>query len=174
MMSIQAVATSRPESAKKAEEVFKCKAYSDFHQLVKDPEVDVVIVSVKVPEHLKLTTAAIEAKKHVICEWPLGRNTAEAIQLAELADKHGVKTVVGLQARGSPAFAYIKDLIKEGYIGELLSTTTVGQGAFPFNGPVPPFYSYLLVRIVGSDSHPWDFSLWNDWNLADCRFILMS
>ena len=88
-------------------------------------------VVVRVPSHYEPTKAAIEAGKHVYTEWPLGRTTAEAEELATLARAKGVHTAVGLQSRVSPALLYIKELIENGYVGEVLSchVTTFRDGA---------------------------------------------
>ena len=61
----------------------------------------------------------------------MGRTTAEAEELANLARAKGVQTAVGLQSRVSPALLYIKELIDEGYVGEVLScqVTTMRDGA---------------------------------------------
>lgn len=52
--------------------------------------------------HYPLAMPALKAKKKVIVEWPLGRNTAEAEEMAALAKSQGVQTAVSLQARGTP------------------------------------------------------------------------
>ncbi len=57
--------------------------------MVASPEIDAVAVVVRVPSHYEPTKAALEAGKHVYCEWPLGRTTAEAVELAELAKAQG-------------------------------------------------------------------------------------
>src|SRR6266571_4356185 len=91
-------------------------------------DVDVVAITVKVPYHLKLATAALDAGKAVYCEWPLGNGLKEAETLAALAKKKRVLAVAGLQARSAPSVAYVHDLIKQGYVGEVLSTTLIGSG----------------------------------------------
>jgi predicted dehydrogenase len=89
--------------------------------MVASSAIDAVAVVVKVPAHYEPTRAALEAGKHVYTEWPLGRDTAEAEELASLARARGVQNVVGLQARASPTFVHVKELIQSGYVGELLS-----------------------------------------------------
>jgi predicted dehydrogenase len=84
-----------------------------------------VTVSVKVPDHYE-PVAAIEAGKHVYCEWPLGRDTAEAGRMLDTAERRGIRHVVGLQGQVSPAINYVKDLIAEGYVGRVLSATMIG------------------------------------------------
>ena len=58
------------------------RAFSDVGELVASPDVDIVTVTVKVPHHFEIVTAALEAGKHIYCEWPLGNGLAEAEQVA--------------------------------------------------------------------------------------------
>src|SRR6266851_1214591 len=62
----------------------------------------------------------------VFCEWPLGRDLEDARAMATLAAKQGVRTVAGLQARQAPAIEFVRQLLRDGYVGEVLSTTLVG------------------------------------------------
>ena len=77
----------------------------------------------KVPDHYDLVMAAIEAGKHVYCEWPLGRDTPEAVRLLEAAEHRGVRHAVGLQGRVSPSINCARDLIADGYVGQPLLAT---------------------------------------------------
>ena len=121
-VEMTAVCTTRPETAEEARKGFGAKlAFTDFRAMVASPEIDAVAVVVKVPLHFEPTKAAIEAGKHVYTEWPLGRTTAEAEELAALARNKGVLNVVGLQSRVSPALLFMKELIAGGYVGEVLS-----------------------------------------------------
>jgi predicted dehydrogenase len=121
-VEMTAVCTTRPESAEEAREAFGAKlALHDYREMVASPDIDAVAVVVKVPEHYGPTMAALEAGKHVYTEWPLGRTTAEAEEMAALARAKGVQTAVGLQSRVSPTLMYVKDLLASGYVGEVLS-----------------------------------------------------
>ena len=147
---ITALSTSRRASADAAGKLFGVPAAFDTHQeLVNSPAVDVVAVTVKVPHHLELATAALEAGKAVYCEWPLGNGLKEAETLAALAKKQGVLAVAGLQARSAPAVAYVRDLIEQGYVGEVLSTTLVGSG-MGWGPTVEPFNAYLNDKKNGA------------------------
>ncbi|MDX1449883.1 MAG: Gfo/Idh/MocA family oxidoreductase, partial [Acidimicrobiia bacterium] len=64
---------------------------------------------------------ALDAGKHVFCEWPLGRNVEEAREMAELARSRGVVTGIGLQGHQDPTLAYVKDLHDHGWLGHMLS-----------------------------------------------------
>src|SRR5436305_1368555 len=147
---ITALATTRRESADAAGKRFDVAAAFDNHQeLVRSAAVDVVAVTAKVPYHLELATAALEAGKAVYCEWPLGNGLNEAETLAALARKQGVLAVAGLQARSAPAVAYVRDLVEQGYVGDVLSTTLVGSG-MGWGPTVEPFNAYLNDRKNGA------------------------
>src|SRR5947209_13486639 len=124
---IRALSGHSAESARAAGERFGVSAvFSDPTQLVSQPDIDVVVVTVKVPHHRELVSAALAAGKAVYCEWPLGRDLDDARAMAALAAKQGVRTVVGLQARQAPAIEFVQELLRDGYVGEVLSTTMVG------------------------------------------------
>jgi predicted dehydrogenase len=147
---ITALSTSRRESADAARKRFGVPATFDNHlDLVNSPAVDVVAVTVKVPHHLELATAALDAGKAVYCEWPLGNGLKEAEALARLASQARVLAVAGLQARSAPAVAYVRDLIERGYVGDVLSTTLVGSG-MGWGPTVPPYNAYLNDRESGA------------------------
>jgi len=124
---IRALSASSAESARAVGEVFGISSvFSDHEQLVTQPDVDVVTVTVKVPHHRQLVSAALDAGKSVYCEWPLGRDLDDARAMAALADEQRVRTVVGLQGRQALAIEFVEGLLRDGYVGEVLSTTMVG------------------------------------------------
>lgn len=126
---VSALSTTRVESAKAAAEALNVPlAFDNNDDLINCNEVDLVAITVKVPHHHELAMAALEAGKHVYCEWPLGNGLAEAEEMAAKAREKGVKAFVGLQARSSPVINRVRDLIAEGYVGEVLSATLVGSG----------------------------------------------
>jgi predicted dehydrogenase len=124
---IAAVCTARQESAEASARHYGVPlAFSDPEQLARHSEVDLVTVSVKVPDHSRPTMAAIAAGKHVYCEWPLGRDTEEAVQMLTAAQQRGIRHAVGLQGQMSPAINYVKDLVADGYVGRVLTATMIG------------------------------------------------
>jgi len=121
---IAAVCTTKRESAEASAQKYEAdKAYWDFHDLVADPNVNVIDVCVKVPYHHEIVMAALEAGKHVYCEWPLGATLAQASEMANLASARGLRTMVGLQARAAPSFMRMRELIAAGWIGRVLSAS---------------------------------------------------
>ncbi len=147
---ITALSTSRRESADAASKRFAVPLAFDNHQeLVNSADVDVVAITVKVPHHFELATAALDAGKAVYCEWPLGNGLKEAESLAALAKKKGVLAVTGLQARSAPPVAYVRDLIEQGYVGEVLSTTLIGSG-MGWGPTVEPYNAYMNDKKNGA------------------------
>lgn len=135
---LTALATSNPDSAKaaaKAHGIPLEKAYSNPEDIANDPDVDMVVVSVKVPMHKQLMMPALQAKKDVFVEWPLSRNLAEAEEMAALAKKQGVKTYVGLQARVSAPMLKAKELVSSGALGRITSVTVLGADGGLLNLP---------------------------------------
>ena len=98
--------------------------------MVRHPDIDVVSVVKRVPLHHEMTLAALNAGKHVFTEWPLGANLAEAEEMADPARVKGVQTMVGMQRRCSPVYLWLKELVDEGYVGEVLSChlSQIGSG----------------------------------------------
>src|SRR6266498_504385 len=82
---LYAVCTAHADTAQAAADKFGVTgAYGNDKALHADAEVEAVVVAVRVPAHYELSKNAIEADKHVYCEWPLGANTKEAEELAAL------------------------------------------------------------------------------------------
>src|SRR6185503_3734585 len=119
---VYAVCTAHADTAQAAADKYGVKvAYSDDKRMGADPQVEAALVAVRVPAHYVLSKNALEAGKHVYCEWPLGATTKEAEELAALARKLKLRTMVGLQRRASPAYLYLRELVKDGYVGQVLS-----------------------------------------------------
>ena len=130
---LTAVCTTRQESAEECKQKYGARlAFDDYRKMLAHPDIDAVVVSLRVPAHYEPTMAAIAAGKHVYTEWPLGRTTAEAQEMAEAAQAKGVRHMVGLQARAAPAILYAKDLVGSGYVGEVMSchVSRIAEGVY--------------------------------------------
>ena len=121
-VELTAVCTTRADSAEVARRAYGARlAFDDYHKMIASPEIDAVAIVVRVPSHYAPTKAALEAGKHVYCEWPLGRTTGEAVELSALAKAKGLATAVGLQARVNPALMHMKEQIEAGFVGEVMA-----------------------------------------------------
>src|SRR5215469_4636069 len=120
-IELTAVCTTKADSAEAARQAWGARlAFDDYRKMIASPEIDAVSVVVRVPSHYAPTKAALEAGKHVFCEWPLGRTTAEAVELSALAKANRLVTAVGLQARVNPALMYMKEQVEAGFVGEVM------------------------------------------------------
>jgi predicted dehydrogenase len=158
---LRALSTSSPESAKAAGAKFGVPlAFGSVEELVERDEVDLVVVSVKVPHHLELVMAALAAGKNVLSEWPLGNGTAEAEKMAAFASSRNLRGFVGLQARLAPPVRYLHDLIADGYVGEVLSTSVIASGPH-WGATSDDRHAYLSDRANGATllSIPFDHTM---------------
>jgi predicted dehydrogenase len=121
-VELTAVCTTKADTAEAARQAWGARlAFDDWRKMVVSAEIDAVAVVVRVPSHYAPAKAALEAGKHVYCEWPLGRTTGEAEELAALAQAKGLITAVGLQARVNPAVLHMKQLVETGLVGDVMA-----------------------------------------------------
>jgi len=121
---LKAVCTAHEDTAKASAAAFGAElAFHRFSDMAAHPDVDLLVVCVRVPGHREPVVAGLQAGKPVFCEWPLGKNLAEAEEMAGLARQRALPSIVGLQGRSDPTILYARDLIKQGYIGEVLTAS---------------------------------------------------
>jgi predicted dehydrogenase len=156
-VQLAAVATTSRASADAAAEAFGVGAgYDDPLAPITASDIDLVSVCVRVPYHRDLVLAALAAEKHVYCEWPLGRDRAEAAEMAAAARAREVHVAIGLQAHMNPAARRAADLIAAGAIGRPL-TARIYSSTAGFAPHLPATHAYLnkiesganLITILG-------------------------
>ncbi len=94
-------------------------AYQDYVELIKDPNVDAVVVSVPTPLHQRVTLTALGAGKHVLCEMPLAPTLDAADEMIEAAKSAGVYLMPGLNFRFTPNYVKAKQQIQSGALGDV-------------------------------------------------------
>ena len=149
-ITLAALATSNVETARVAGRAFAVdECHGNAIDLIRSPNVDVVSVGVKVLYHNEIGLAALDAGKHVLCEWPLALGVEEARAIAVKAEQTAVHAAIGLQARFSPAVRRARDIIARGGIGRPLTCSTVSTTEG--HGPqVPASYAYLCDPANGA------------------------
>jgi predicted dehydrogenase len=93
-----------------------------WQDVVEDPAIDLVDISTPGDTHREIALAALAAGKHVLCEKPLANSVAEAEEMADAAraaSAHGVRSLCGFSYRRTPALAYARQLVAEGFVGDL-------------------------------------------------------
>ncbi len=104
----------------------------DYEDLLRDPEIDAVVVATPVRFHHPMAKAALSAGKHVFVEKPLARTAAEAEELVEMAETRNLVLMVGHTFLFSPAVWKMKSIIDAGDIGEVqyISARRLNLGLF--------------------------------------------
>jgi len=93
---------------------------TDFNDVIKEPRIDIVIVSTTNDKLAAISLAAIKAGKHVLVEKPAGRNSKEITDVIKLAKKNKVMVKVGFNLRYHPALMKARDIVDSGVMGPLM------------------------------------------------------
>jgi len=95
------------------------RAYGSYEELLADPEIEAVYISLPNTLHCEWSIKAMEAGKHVLCEKPLSRHTAEVEQAFDVADRTGRILSEAFMYRHNPQTKRLTQLVDDGAIGEL-------------------------------------------------------
>ncbi|GAB1312993.1 D-xylose 1-dehydrogenase (NADP(+)) [Madurella fahalii] len=98
------------------------KAHGSYHELVADPDVDIVYVATPHSHHFQNAMLALEAGKHVLCEKALTVTAAQARKLVDTARAKGVFFMEAVWTRYFPLSIQVRDLISSGAIGNVYRT----------------------------------------------------
>ncbi|MDO4174202.1 MAG: Gfo/Idh/MocA family oxidoreductase [Eubacteriales bacterium] len=119
------VIVSAPHSPKKLEDFRRQYGFercsTDWHDVVKDPAVEAVLISAPNYLHAEMVIAAANAGKHVMCEKPMSMTKAEGIAMCEAVAQAGVISLVDFVYLRCPAIVEAHKIIENGELGELIS-----------------------------------------------------
>ncbi|KAF7330980.1 NAD-binding Rossmann fold oxidoreductase [Mycena venus] len=140
---LTAVSTTSDTSASVSAKTYSTETNSvkpfsgDTAHIANDPDVDLVMISVRAPGHKRAALPVISAKKSLFIEWPAGLNLRETTEIAEAAKMQGIRTMVGLQGRYTPVVCKIKEYVDGGKIGKVLSSSVIAMAPreYGFWGP---------------------------------------
>lgn len=106
--------------------------FGDFDAMLEDPFLDAVAVATPVRQHFPLAKAALLAGKHVLVEKPFAANSAECVELIELAARRGLTLMVGHTFLYSAPIRMIRKIIASGDLGEIryINTQRLNLGLF--------------------------------------------
>jgi predicted dehydrogenase len=127
-----AAADLSKKALKTAKEAGVKKPYTSYEQLLKDPEVDAVIIALPTHLHLKCATETAENQKHIFLEKPIARNVEEAKEIIAAAQKHSVKLMMGYPMRFATEFQQLKQKMNEGVLGDV----EIAQATYISSGPL--------------------------------------
>ena len=121
---VTAIADVDAEALSRREAETGAKGYTDFKELVKDPDVDAVDICLPHHLHTPAILAAAEAGKHILCEKPLCLSPEEAKQVSEAVQKAGVTLMCAHNQLFMPAVAKAKEIVDSGALGPIYEVRT--------------------------------------------------
>ncbi|MTB22015.1 MAG: hypothetical protein F2918_04635, partial [Actinobacteria bacterium] len=130
---VQAVASRDTERAQALNPITVHQSYED---LIHDPSVDAVYISLPNHLHCQWTVAALNAGKHVLCEKPFAMNVNEIELMVEAAQKNDRLLVEAVWSRWHPRMIRMVDYVKAGNIGDIVSI----ESSFTFPGSIDGNY----------------------------------
>ena len=153
--SLYAVASRDPNRSAAFEPQVVHKSYEE---LIADPKVDAIYISLANHLHLEWTTKALNAGKHVLCEKPIAISGVDAKTIAETAKANDRLLVEAIWTRWHPRFIRMVELVRAGEIGELSSI----DSAFTFTREIDDNYRLSPKMGGGSllDVGPYQAHVW--------------
>lgn len=130
-VDVVAVASGTPGRAREVAGRFEIPhAFDDYRDMVAKVEMDLVSVTSPPDTHHPATLAALDRRRHVLCEKPMALNASQAAEMRHEAERRGVTNVIDHELRFNPNRRKIKQLIDEGFIGapKHALTTVIGTG----------------------------------------------
>ena len=110
------------------------RAYGDYHELLADPDIDVVYVATPHGQHHEVTLAALDAGKHVLCEKAFALTVADAEEMIDKArSKKNLFLMEAMWTRFNPLIRKVHEAVRNGEIGEIRSIRASFGFAHPFN-----------------------------------------
>jgi myo-inositol 2-dehydrogenase/D-chiro-inositol 1-dehydrogenase len=139
-VELTAVADTNLDSAKDlALKLNVIDVYSDYHKILEDKKIDAVAICSSTDTHAKILIEAANFGKHIFCEKPIDHNLAKIDEALLAVRKSGVKCQIGFNRRFDPNFKKVKEMVKEGKIGELHMLRITSRD------PAPPPAEYVKI-----------------------------
>jgi predicted dehydrogenase len=138
------------------------RVYTDYKELLKDESIDVVHVCTPNKSHSYITIDALEAGKHVLCEKPMAKTSAEARLMLEAAKRTGKKLTIGYNNRHRPDSVHLKRLCERGDLGDIYyaKAHAIRRRAVPTWGVFLNEEEQGGGPLIDIGTHALDLTLW--------------
>ena len=162
MVAFCDIIVERAEKAAKNFGAKGAKVYSDYKDLLKNKDVDVVHVLTPNVSHCPITVDAFEAGKHVMCEKPMAATTEDAEKMIEAWKKSGKMFTIGYQNRFRPEVQTLHKACKAGELGEIYYAKAIAlrRRAVPTWGVFPDKAKQGGGPLIDIGTHALDMTLW--------------
>jgi predicted dehydrogenase len=160
-LQLNAVCDSSPQRLEAARDDFpQVKLYDSADQMVKDPNVNLVIIATPPNSHAELCQQMMAGGKHVICEKPLALNRRETDAMVEMADRNRVHLSCHQNRRWDVDFLAIRQSLEDGLIGDVFYLESFVGGYHH-----PCGYWHSDARVSGGTTYDWG-AHYLDWIVA--------
>ena len=158
MFEIAAVCDVIEERTRDAKENHGAAAYTDYRELLKRDDLDLVVNSSPSHLHVPITREAFEAGRNVLCEKPLARRASEVDELIELAKSKGRFFAVYQQSRFAPYFQQVRRVADSGVLGRVVMIKISFSG-FARRWDWQTLQEYNGGNLLNTGPHPLDQAL---------------
>jgi len=157
LVELKAVCTRTESRLKEIKEKYHVPgAYTDYHELLADKEIDMVTIVTHIKEHLQPTLDALAAGKHVFLEKPMADNIEDCDRIIAAAAKAGACFMVGHICRFDTVYALAKEEIDAGNLGTIISMHARRNLA----KWITPSHLKKISALFGDGVHDFDLMLW--------------
>ena len=157
---LRAVADADADAAREAAAEARIERYyTDYRELLKDDELDAVVIVTPTVLHREVAVAAAEAGKHIFCEKPMAMTTEECDDMNRAAARAGVHLQIGFMRRFDRNFVGAKEAIDRGEIGDVVMVRSLTHGP---STPKPWMYDIRKSNgpLAEINSHDIDTLRW--------------
>ncbi len=139
--------------------------YADWREMIARHPLDGIVISTPNDLHEPIALAALDAGLHVICDKPLALNAAQARAMLDRAVARGRQHLTMFNYRAIPAARYLKELVEQGYLGQVYHLTAVYYHSSLLD-PARPFSWRMSAAQAGTGvlgdlgAHVIDFARW--------------
>jgi predicted dehydrogenase len=154
-VEVSAVADLSKRAIRKAKETGVKKAFTNYADLLKEPEIDAVLIGLPTHLHKESAIRAAEAGKNIFLEKPMARNAEEANDIISAARKNSVKLMMGYPHRFNKGLCSVKEKMEKGLIGDVENAHAIFVASGPFmhraegHSPIPVPEWWLNKDLTG-------------------------
>jgi len=161
-----AIAESNPQRAKEATERFRIsRSYSDYRELLDQPDIDAVTIALPNHLHAPVAIAALEARKHVLLEKPMATNAKDALKIVETAKKMKRLLMVAQNFRFNRHTQMARTIVERGDLGEVYHA----RGFWVRRNGIPRIGSWFTQKQYAGGGCTYDIGV----HILDCCMHLM-
>ena len=156
------IEVEKAEKAAKQYGTENAKIYKDYEELLKDDSIDVIHVLTPNISHAEISIASMEAGKHVLCEKPMAKTSAEAREMLEVAKRTGKKLTIGYDNRFRPDSQSLHKITRRGDLGDIYfaKAHAIRRRAVPTWGVFLDEEKQGGGPLIDIGTHALDLTLW--------------